>query len=384
MLDDLYRPLGLDIAPVRRAPRLTATRVGGFLALALVLAGSAATSRFQPALREASFSAPEPHPVTVVAAKPLPAPQGPTVIHGPPLRAPSPTLPATPDIDPSPRQLLVHDPASLRQPPAIAHLPDDALIENSPFGPLPIRAADGRRPLDVYAGASSGSLGTRIAIVVGGLGISQTGTQDAIRALPAAVTLAFAPAGNSLARWMQAARRGGHELILQAPLEPFGYPNVSPGPHTLEVADAAAGKLDALDWTLGRMTNYVGVMNYMGARFTADPQAMKALLSDLGRRGLLYLDDSSSSRSLAKDVAKEDGVAFAAADVMLDRSRDAQDIRKQLDTLERVARAQGSAIGVASAFDVSVEAIREWIPEARKRGIEIVPVSALAFDPEAQ
>ena len=37
-----------------------------------------------------------------------------------------------------------------------------------------------------------------VAIVLGGLGLSQTGTQRAIRELPGEVTLAFAASGNSL------------------------------------------------------------------------------------------------------------------------------------------------------------------------------------------
>ena len=69
-----------------------------------------------------------------------------------------------------------------------------------------------------------------------GLAVSQTGTQEAIEKLPAEVTLAFAPQGNSIGRWMQAARRKGHEIFMQVPLEPFDYPNVNPGRNTLTVA----------------------------------------------------------------------------------------------------------------------------------------------------
>ena len=74
-----------------------------------------------------------------------------------------------------------------------------------------------------------------MAIVIGGLGVSQTGTQEAIAKLPAEVTLAFASQGNSLGRWMQVARQGGHEIVMQVPLEPFDYPNVNPGRNTLTV-----------------------------------------------------------------------------------------------------------------------------------------------------
>ncbi|WP_275428417.1 divergent polysaccharide deacetylase family protein, partial [Enterobacter cloacae] len=79
---------------------------------------------------------------------------------------------------------------------------------------------------------------------MGGLGMSQTGTQQAIAMLPAEVTLAFAPEGNSLIRWMQTARQNGHELLMQVPLEPFDYPRVNPGRNTLTVDAPAAETLD--------------------------------------------------------------------------------------------------------------------------------------------
>ena len=47
-------------------------------------------------------------------------------------------------------------------------------------------------------------------------------------------------------------------------------------------------------------------MNYMGARFVADPAAMEPLMAELGKRGLLYLDDGSSARSLAPELAPEE------------------------------------------------------------------------------
>ena len=58
------------------------------------------------------------------------------------------------------------------------------------------------------------------------------------------------------------------------------------------------------------------------------------------------------------------------------------EILKKLDQLERTARAKGFAIGTGSAFAVTVDTVSAWINEAKKRGIEIVPVSAVATDPE--
>jgi polysaccharide deacetylase 2 family uncharacterized protein YibQ len=250
------------------------------------------------------------------------------------------------------------------------------------MGPLPIRSVDGRRPVDVYARPWSGTRGARVVIVIGGLGLSQTGTQYAIQKLPGTVTLAFAPQGNSLDRWMRDARQSGHELLMQVPFEPYDYPNVNPGRNTLTVEASVAENLRSLHWALSRITNYVGIMNYMGARFVASENSMEPVMEDLARRGLLYLDDGTSARSVAPQLALKDGVPFAAGDLAIDTSHDRGEILKKLDQLEATARAKGFAIGTGSAFQVTVDAVADWIGEAAKRGIEIVPVTAVMSDPE--
>jgi polysaccharide deacetylase 2 family uncharacterized protein YibQ len=279
-------------------------------------------------------------------------------------------------------RIVIRDPSSIGPDSRVAHLPDRALLEESEAGVLPVRDATGRRPFDAYARPWSGAGGAKVAIVIGGLGISQTGTQAAIQALPGEITLAFAPHGNSLGRWMQEARRDGHEILLQVPLEPFDYPRANPGRHTLLVSANDTQKQHDLHWVLGRMTNYVGVMNYMGARFTADEAAMEMLMDELAERGLGYLDDGSSARSLARDVAQRKGVPFAASDVVIDASGKRGDIMSKLDELERTARAKGTAVGYGSALEGTVEAVGAWAREVRKRGIELVPVTAVSFDPE--
>lgn len=287
-----------------------------------------------------------------------------------------------PETEPTGNVIVIRDPSALANNLRTAHVPVRDLIEQSETGPLPIRAADGRRPFDVYAGAWSGSRGAKVAIVIGGLGLSQTGTQSAIKALPAEVTLGFASAGNSLSRWMETARREGHEILMQVPLEPFDYPAVNPGRNTLTIAAAPEDNLRDLHWVLSRTTNYTGVMNYMGGRFVADRDAMAPMMQELGQRGLLYLDDGTSARSVAPELALASAVPFAAGDSMIDSVRDRGAILKKLDQLEATARARGSAIGIGSAFDTTVDAVASWVNEAKKRGIEIVPVSAVASDPE--
>ncbi|MER8980753.1 divergent polysaccharide deacetylase family protein [Mesorhizobium sp. M0870] len=384
---DIERPLGQAVRPPRAAGKLSG---GAIMATVAVLAVAGVSGAI--ALREKPFRKPQEvavsTPKVTAAAEPAAAPPalapaapkpeapvksgGPQIIHvqteegdGPPKAA-----------------IVIRDPSTIGQNLKIAHIPDKALIETSETGPLPVRATDGRRPFDVYARPWSGGRGARVAIVIGGLSVSQTGTQAAIAKLPAEVTLAFAPQGNSIGRWMQAARQSGHEIVMQVPLEPFDYPKVNPGRNTLTVAASADENLKSLHWALSRTTNYTGVMNYMGARFSADAAAMEPFIAELGKRGLAYIDDGSSARSLAPDLALKDGVPFVAGDMAIDAVQDRGEILKKLDSLEATARAKGTAVGIGSAFDLTVDTVSSWVVEAKKRGIEIVPISAVAIDPQ--
>lgn len=272
------------------------------------------------------------------------------------------------------------DAPRMGQDPRMASVPNEQLLEDSPEGRIPVVGPDGLRPVEQYARPWSGTRGTRIAIVIGGLGLSQTGTQNALRGLPEDVTLAFAATGNSLQRWMQEARRGGHEILLQVPFEPFDYPQNDPGRGTLLTSQEPAQNLASLHEAMAKITNYTGIMNYMGGRFLADQNALEPVMRDITERGLLFLDDGSSAGSLTGDYAKALGTPHAFADLQIDDQINEQAILKRLDELERIAARKGSAIAVGFAFDETVAAVSKWSEEARRRGIEFVGISALALE----
>jgi hypothetical protein len=176
-------------------------------------------------------------------------------------------------------------------------LPD--LAEETANGPIPRIATDGRTPFGTYSKplpqAAAAGL-TKVAIVVTGLGLNEQGTLDAVDRLPPEVTLAFAPYGRSLDRTTGAARADGHELFLEVPLEPFDYPDNDPGPETLLTGQPPRANLEKFYWLLGRFGGYAGIINYMGARFTASAADFAPVMEEVSARGLGYLDDGSSNR----------------------------------------------------------------------------------------
>jgi polysaccharide deacetylase 2 family uncharacterized protein YibQ len=258
-------------------------------------------------------------------------------------------------------------------------LPD--LLEETEHGAIPRIAATGETPFEAYARPSltPGSADGKklIAIVVTGLGLNETGTANAIDTLPEGVTLAFAPYGKSLNRTVASARAGGHEILLEVPLEPFDYPDSDPGPDTLLTGQAPRDNLDKLFNVMASFGGYVGVINHMGARFTSSTADFAPIMEELGARGLGYLDDGSSNRSVATQLAAANRVEFGRADMMLDQNPSRTAIMEQLAALETRANDAGQAIGVISALPISIQTLAEWAGAADSKGFAIVPVSAL-------
>ncbi|HEV2518863.1 MAG TPA: divergent polysaccharide deacetylase family protein [Devosia sp.] len=278
---------------------------------------------------------------------------------------------ASADTVSEPADTLVIDPAAN----------DPEMLEETEFGAIPRISGTGLRPFDVYSRpsdtpATSGGK-PLIAIIVSGLGLNTEGTLDAISKLPEEVTLAFAPYGKTLDRTVGAARAEGHELFLEVPLEPFDYPENDPGPDTLLTGQAPRDNLSKLFKVMSSFPGYVGLINNMGARFTASGADFGPMMEELGARGLGYLDDGSSNRSLAPQLARANRVPFGRVNAVVDANPARGPILAALADLERQARDKGYAIGIVSALPVSIEAVTEWARALRERGIEIVPASAL-------
>jgi polysaccharide deacetylase 2 family uncharacterized protein YibQ len=263
---------------------------------------------------------------------------------------------------------------------------DKRLIESSKHGPIPKIGADGVRPLDAYASpipVTASNADSMIAIVITGLGVSASGTGDAIAKLPASVTLGFVPYGSELTRWIARARGTGHEVLLQIPMEPFDYPDNDPGPQTLTANAPKDQNIDRLHFFMSRAPGYVGVVNLMGARFTANEDALSAILAETAKRGLLFVDDGSSSRSITAKAASRTKAPFLKSDLVIDAKAEWADIDAALVKLEAIASEKGVAIATASSLPVTIERIARWAKTLEARGIRLVPVSA-AFQRKAK
>jgi len=403
MADDLSTPLGQRRTGRRGKIRIPVVQIiAGALALFLgvfVLWAAVGDDPFggepmavapvhlQPATAAKTPSAADSHAAAIAPAGPGrydgPAPANPAAVQAKDRGAPGTTTVNIINGTTGARQeVTIPAPGSAAPPAAAAAGIDQKFVETTPQGPIPKIAADGVRPADAFAQPVQAIPGKpdapRVALIVSGLGVSAKVTAEALAKLPAAVTLAFIPYGSDSA-WVGRARGAGHEVLLQVPMEPFDYPDNDPGPETLLTSLAAQQNVDRLHWVMSRFEGYVGLVNMMGARFTASEQAFAPVLRETAKRGLIFVDDGSNPRSVAARIAGADNLPFVRAEVIVDSVPTATEIDRALGRLETIARERHLAVGIASALPVSIVQIAKWAKSAQSRGVLIVPITAAAL-----
>jgi uncharacterized protein len=266
--------------------------------------------------------------------------------------------------------------------------PDPALEEPAPGLPgrqIPRIAEDGRMPMQVYAaGFDRSDQRPRVGLVLAGIGLNATASEDAIRSLPAGITLAVSPYAVHPDKVLAEARMAEHEYLLSIPMEPESFPLNDPGDHALTTRASPEQNKRDLIWALSRFAGYVGATGALGLtrgeRFASVPDQMNPVLAALGQRGLLYVDPRPGAS--AHDQGRLPLAWSRDVDVVIDEPDDAASIDAKLAALDRIAHQKGSALGLAGAVrPVTVQRIIAWANELAANGLALAPVSALVEPP---
>ncbi len=378
--DDLEKPLMPRAGRKSLRPR---SRVDGALALACVVGATLAFVGLwamladdplggEPVAVAAIERRTPPPPAQAGQTTPTPSQPGAAVRDGVPIVRPG---------DPMPKAgpVIIRIPGADDQP-AEGQAPSSAiqtaLLEDSRYGPLPRIGADGRRPLDVYARPQPPTAAkARVALIVANLGVSREATDTATGSLPPPVTLAFSPYGKDVGEQVEKARARGHEILIQAPMEPYGYPGNDTGPQTLLTSLPAPANLERLRWALGRAKGYVGVAPLGGGKFLETDAALTPMFTELARRGVMFAAPAGGE-SRADVAAAQAGLVHARPATQIDLVAEASAIDAALADLERAAKADGTAVGWATASPLSLKRIAAWAEKLADRGVALAPISA--------
>lgn len=167
----------------------------------------------------------------------------------------------------------------------------------------------------------------------------------------------------------------GIEVILHLPMEPHEKFNLEKNTLLASMEEQAIKDILARD--LEDIYCAKGVSNHMGSRATEDYRVMSIVFGELKKRNLFFLDSFVSAKTVCPALARKMRLGFAKRDIFLDNKEEYNYIKKQLYQLKAKARAYGRAIGIGHDRKVTLEVLRDVMPQFEKEGYKFVFLSDL-------
>jgi len=236
-------------------------------------------------------------------------------------------------------------------------------------------------PLSATASASgsqqqnSQTGNARLAIILDDLG-SDRAAADAVFALPYPVTISILPNHAHSTDIAEEAHRRGCEVLLHLPMQSIA--NETPEAQELRPGMPAGDIPVLFERMMESVPGATGVNNHQGSQATADAALMQELMPVLQQWNLFYVDSRTTAATVAFDTAQRDGIPSAYRNSpFLDDVAEVPAVRKQIDLAIRKAKEKGTAITIGHPHTVTLEALRDELPEARASGVQLVFVSNL-------
>lgn len=216
----------------------------------------------------------------------------------------------------------------------------------------------------------------RLAIVVDDNGYDTTRDAEWLR-FPEKITVAVIPFGPSSRRLAKAAHERGFGVLINVPMEP-----VSPISDRTDGFRLRRGMgREEMDALLSRMIEEnswaSGASNHMGSAFTADPESMAAFAALLKSRGLFFLDNMTTSRSVAVQAALRAGIPVARRDVFFDTDMEPGEMRLQWKRALSIAKKKGKAVLVCHGRRESLRVILDLVADLDAEGVRAVTLDEL-------
>jgi polysaccharide deacetylase 2 family uncharacterized protein YibQ len=264
--------------------------------------------------------------------------------------------------------------------------PEPEMLERARHGMVPKLGPDGRTSIRHYARPfdRDAERRPRIGLIIGNMGLFAQHSEEAIRRLPGAVTLAFSPYAQRPEPLLERARARGMEVLTALPLEPAGYGHsADPGDRALLTGLPVEENLERLDWALSRMQGQVGAIGALGRlrgeRFAANADLLGIVQAALTTRGLLYVDPRPGAPTPARAFGR-------TVDLVLDEPSETRgEVERRLAELEALALRNGSALGLlGNPAPFFTAAILSWSAGLEERGAVLAPVTVLLRRPGTQ
>ncbi len=167
----------------------------------------------------------------------------------------------------------------------------------------------------------------------------------------------------------------GIEIILHLPMEPREKFRLEK--NTILITMDGPTIREIVNRDLDDISYAKGASNHMGSKATEDSRTMAIVFEELKKRNLFFLDSFVSPKTICFPLARKVRIGFARRDVFLDNKEEPGYIRQQIYKLKVRAKICGEAIGIGHDRQVTLEVLKEVMPELEKEGYRFVFVSEL-------
>lgn len=168
---------------------------------------------------------------------------------------------------------------------------------------------------------------------------------------------------------------GGQVAMLHLPMEPMDASAMSEGKSTVLTSMDDKRIMQLTGEMIKSLPGISGVNNHQGSKATSDERTMRAVLKEIKRQGLFFVDSNTYAKSLGDKLAADMGVPTGRNNIFLDNSTNEDEIIKKIWQAAAIADKYGSAIAICHARPHTVNAWEQVMGEVKASGLQLVPVT---------
>ncbi|MDD3250076.1 MAG: divergent polysaccharide deacetylase family protein [Smithellaceae bacterium] len=216
----------------------------------------------------------------------------------------------------------------------------------------------------------------QVVIIIDDIGYDMRPVRELL-AIDENITFAILPLLAHSREAAEVLHQANREILLHLPMEPLSYPKEKPGSGALFTDMNDEEILFQLQRNMESVPNASGVNNHMGSKFMADEEKLTLVFRELKKKNLFFIDSRTTRDSKTETAAHKTRLKVMSRKIFLDNERDYSKIYQVLMEAARASDGNSPLIVIGHPYPETIRAVREASKVYRKKGIAIVPASAL-------
>ncbi|MDP2923237.1 MAG: divergent polysaccharide deacetylase family protein [Candidatus Omnitrophota bacterium] len=206
----------------------------------------------------------------------------------------------------------------------------------------------------------------KIALIFDDLGESLKDL-EAIHSLHIPLTISIVPGLKFSKNISYMGSRCGFSVLIHLPLQPKEEQRFVTSKYKFISSSMGTKEIDSLlRYYLNYIRLAIGVNNHMGSAATENPELMRHILRTLKSKGLIFIDSRTSFKSVACEIAKQEGVACGYNESFVDSVNDPLVMERKLKKIIKKAKDKGKIIIIAHPKKNTIKVLENKLPELKK------------------